>query len=205
MTDYIDTSWSDFKTFVVDRNVAFFSVEDGDVYRLYSYDGSFCIRTQLDKDPSDPTALNEYLTDWHPKRNKKVYNQRLKMCAFQQATTNGTAVLSFVIPPPGRVLYGGFAWFNDWVVGDRMEKAEIVDIDGIIQPAGTVLGTFHEHTLPSGNQGWYIPPSGILEMPSVGGADYGLGGLYIRLTAHTGDGRESTFTCNVRWGNPDEV
>jgi hypothetical protein len=125
----------------------------------------------------------------------------LKMARAKVDTDgSGLAIVEFKIPTPERVMYGGFAWFNGLHVDDRLFEISIVDIDGIMSPAGTVLGYFTDNDMPADNQGWYVNKSGEINMPSIGGGETGLGDLWVRLKAQTGDSRPDTFRVNVRWG-----
>lgn len=125
----------------------------------------------------------------------------LKMARYKASSdANGLVVLEFKIPAPERVMYGGFAWFDGFHVDDRIEEISVVDKDGIMAPAGTKLGFFNDPDVPLDNRGWYVDKNKEIEMPSIGGGEVGLGGLYVCIKAQTGDNRPDDFRVNVRWG-----
>lgn len=84
-----------------------------------------------------------------------------------------------------KTVYGGHGWF-DSKHDDDYFIIEIVDVDGELYPAGTVIGKFYDDTVPSSNQGWYMHDEanvGVLEEPAEVPAL-----MYIRVTAWKGDG-----------------
>ena len=125
----------------------------------------------------------------------------LKMASAKSlSSASGEAVLEFKIPTPKRIMFGGFAHFDGLHPDDKITEISIVDIDGIVAPAGTKVGFFTDIDMPAINQGWYVDKNGQIDMPSIGGGEEGLGGLYVCIKAQTGDNRQDTFRVNVRWG-----
>ena len=87
---------------------------------------------------------------------------------------------------------------GDWV------EMMVVDVDGIMAPAGTVVATYTDAEVPAGNQGWFVPPGGSVQISAVGGPGRLVGGLYFRVVAHRGDGAQGQdFCANIAWGEPE--
>jgi hypothetical protein len=97
-------------------------------------------------------------------------------------------------------MFGGFAWFDGYHLDDHIAEIAVIDKDGIVAPSGTYLGFFTDPDVPPNHQGWYVDKHKEIEMPSIGGGEVGLGGLYVSIKAQTGDNRPDNFRVNVRWG-----
>jgi hypothetical protein len=133
----------------------------------------------------------------------------LKLARAKAATVNGVATIDVKVPgTPGqdeRLVNGGQAWFEQHHADDFV-TVEIVDVDGLVAPAGTVVGSYTESSpeLSSANYGWFIPLFSK-EMHVVALAGYGHvpAGMYLRIMATTGDTRADTFRLNLIWGTKD--
>lgn len=132
----------------------------------------------------------------------------LRMAKFKQAT-NGSGVAQIDIKVPGtysnsdgRYIEGGQAFFevpnfDDWV------ECYIVDIDNILgYGANTVIGSYTDTELPSGNEGWYFSKvEGQIKVLALAGMGWIPAELYLRIIAHKDPTNLSdTLRVNLNWG-----
>jgi hypothetical protein len=60
------------KEFVEDRNLSIQYLNRSESYLLYAYDGYFALETDLLKDPSDTTDLNDFINNYKIYANQKI-------------------------------------------------------------------------------------------------------------------------------------
>jgi len=134
----------------------------------------------------------------------------LRLARMTETTdVNGDVVLDIKIPGTigkvTRLADKGEGWFaNPSIGGGDWVEMHVVDVDGIMAAAGTIVGTYTDTEVPVGNQGWYIPPSGIIEIGKQADSGRLVAGLYLRIVAHRSDGAENeSFFVNIKWGAPE--
>ena len=81
----------------------------------------------------------------------------------------------------------------------------IVDVDGIMGPAETVIQSFQDTDVPTSNQGWYFPSNGVASINGFNKASpIGItAGLYLRIVATKGNGASGSgefLRVNLFWG-----
>lgn len=128
-----------------------------------------------------------------------------KAACHKSSTVSGTATIEVKIPgtpgTTGRLIFRGDAWFIGTSHPDDLCKVEIVDIDGIAAPPGTVVETFYDTDVPAGQQGhWFI--DGFISLGGIAGYGELPAGFYMRSIGITGDARADTLHCNISWLKP---
>lgn len=133
-------------------------------------------------------------------------NASLKMIKFKMSTNSSGAGQFDMLVPGGvgnanmRMIAGGRGWFETHNLDDYI-KMSMVDVSNVLGlGSGTTVGTFYDSEVPSIEQGWYIPPSGILEVDNLTSLVSLVGGLYLRIEVQTGDSVADTFRGNIIWG-----
>lgn len=127
----------------------------------------------------------------------------LRTIRFEKQT-DSNGVLSADIQIPGssgvveRVIGQGVGWFENKANGD-FAKVSVVDKDGIIYEAGTVVERFFDNSVSEDLQGSFIPfHSGEIVIGPLTGFTALIGGLYLRIEAEKGDGTQDTFRGNLQ-------
>jgi hypothetical protein len=101
-----------------------------------------------------------------------------------------------------RTISGGWGYFANQQDGDYV-TAEVRDDDNLLGlGAGVVVETFHDTSVPAGNQGWYFPRQQVLELrPLVSDDPSNLpAGFYLHILAQKALVGIDTFYVNIHWG-----
>jgi len=131
--------------------------------------------------------------------------------------TTGIAVVEYISPGTigganeGRYIMAAEAFFKTAHPEDRVTKIEVVDVDGLVSAAGTVLKTYHDDELPAENQGWYLGVdqygpddtrnTSYIEVKPLGGYAFLPAGFALRITAVKDPVQKtSVFYCNLLQG-----
>ena len=133
----------------------------------------------------------------------------LKMVRFEKVT-DGSGLGQFDLKIPGttgasdqRFIAGGRGWFETHHNKDFV-KMSMVDKDNVLGfGSGATVGTFYDSDVPVSEQGWYIPPTGVLQVDNLTNLVSLIGGLYLRIESQTGDNATDTFRGNIIWGVPE--
>ena len=145
-------------------------------------------------------------------KNDKV----LKLCSDEASfdAETGEAVVEIKIPGEfngvdpssnGRFVAGGYAFTDAYKFGDRCIAIEVVDKDGIIAPAGTVVKTYHDNEVDESCKGWRMYAAqqgqGEIEIDPIGGYGFVPSGLYLRVRFKKAEGSTATkVAVDVWWG-----
>lgn len=125
----------------------------------------------------------------------------VQMACGKAATVAGVANILIKVPTGGRKINGGIAWFEAHNLDDRVQVL-VTDEDNILgYGAGFVVAGYTDLSVPSGNQGWYIPrDSGEIKIERL--IEFGslTQNLYIKIIGITGDSRADTLRVNLHWG-----
>lgn len=116
---------------------------------------------------------------------------------------NGVADAVIKIPNEGRTIEGGFGYFENQAAGDWL-TIDLKDDDDLYGfGAGATIATYDDQLVAVANQGWYFPPTGVLEIhPIVANDPTELPpGLYLHICAHKANvATADNFFVNVHWG-----
>lgn len=133
-------------------------------------------------------------------------NVALKLARGKASTDeNHKATVDIKIPgvagsEDGRVVAGGQGWFENADIDDYF-KIFVVDVDGVLAPAGTVLGSYTDVDVDVDNQGVYVPKGKeYLEVNSLGTFGFIQAGLYLRIEGYKSNNTADTLRCNIIWG-----
>lgn len=124
-----------------------------------------------------------------------------------QTDINGDGIILLKIPGNAgsysRLIKGGVGWFDSHHADDNVCMA-ITDEDNILGGgAGVEVASYYDDEVPAANRGWYIPPSGSLEIHAITDIAELLAGLYLKITVKKGDNSQDWFRCNINWGTID--
>jgi len=145
----------------------------------------------------------------------ELRNKTLKLASASGTVGgDGTVTVSLLVPGTanptgditlaGRWISSGTAFFDVATAGDMVTSVHFVDIDNISGAgANTVIGSYTDDVMPSGNQGWYIPPlKGWIQADAIGGYGFAPAGYYLVISAKKGGGLTTgTFYINFEWAN----
>lgn len=198
----IELPWSDFKTQILDNpkwQWIYFDVQNH--YYIYGKQSSIVVICKIYKDSgADQTEFeNDYMDNYTRELAPVVTTQEekndktLKLSGAIANFSSGTAVISIQVPGTpgsgdGRWAAGGYCFADNWVIGDRVTKVQVVDTDNLMGlGAGTVLKEYYDSEMPSANQGWYFYPAhsntGEIEIDPIGGYGFIPAGLYLEIHA----------------------
>lgn len=68
----IEVEWSELKSFIDERGVSPQYVELSRYFIIHTFDGSFALKCEIDKDPSDTTDLDDWNNNYKPNGNKRI-------------------------------------------------------------------------------------------------------------------------------------
>jgi len=133
------------------------------------------------------------------------------MLSRGSANTDGSGVADVAIKVPGtvgvstaRTISGGSAWFENQEPGDWV-KAEVRDDDNLLgYGVGTVLDTFHDLGVASGNEGWFFMNGEPMHLhPVVNDDPTNLpAGMYLHVIGQKANTATSdTLYINIHWGS----
>jgi hypothetical protein len=184
--------------------------------QLFEKNG-FTIETVVDKNPSDPTNLEDFETNYKPLCNKSKIlevitqlegsDKRLKI-AKGEATfdQDGNAEILVEIPAGSRYIAGGYSFTDIFCAGDYVSGVELVDINNLFGAgAGYVFASYLDTDAIEGNQGWYFEPhapnNGYIEIEPIGGYGFMPQGTFLRVRAKKVQGSTaSKVFINIWWG-----
>lgn len=141
-------SWTDFKTFIAQRNAPIQYVDVANYYWLYAFDQPFQVECLISKDGSAEVDVTDFETNYKSNSNKPISsivttqfelnNKDLKL-AKGTATVDAsskTAIVSVQIPGTfgsgdGRYVAGGYAISGDYKPDDYV-TVRVEDIDRLL-------------------------------------------------------------------------
>ena len=136
-------------------------------------------------------------------------DKRLKMACSEGSTdSSGDVVIDMKIPGTDPALLSRFIrdariWFDDPEPGDKIISVVIIDIDAIVYPANTIVGSYTDDEVPSANQGWFMSSeksivealTGFGELPEA---------FYLRLVAKKGSAvLGKKIRINLHWAKAE--
>jgi len=175
--------WEIFKQFVDERKVSIQWIDLGNQYWLKAFDNNFSLQCFLDK--TESVDLTSFETNYKSYGNQSPKNQVLTEPANLSITmyraTNVVevaageeSIIDFCLVPSGeeflQILYGGALYTKEYDFGDYV-KFQVIDLDGILAPEGTVLKEYINKA--------YLNNNGVFEDYDEAGAELPVG-LYLR-------------------------
>lgn len=105
----------------------------------------------------------------------------------------------------GRWISSGTAFFDVVTPGDKIISVRFVDHDNILGGgADAIVGSYTDDDAASANQGWAIPPTGVVKCDTVGGYGFAPSGLYIQIVGKKAKGIIiGTLYVNFEWAKSD--
>jgi len=145
----------------------------------------------------------------------KIYNKGiLKMTRHKQQTdTQGAVTAEIKIPGiPGqdaRLFVGGSGWFDTHHADDLIEEVWIEDKDGLIPTEKRSaflnypkIANYTDMVAPTACQGWFFPPSGVIDIRAVADVREVGSGFYLKIKVKKGNGLQEYLRMNIIWGDP---
>ena len=200
-------TWTELKAFVDQTNasIKYFEFQNRD--HIYAYDGDFVMHCRLRLDPADSSDIQDWQDNYKSSANKKFPSQevsgvqdpkgmraRLTSLCDETVTQNTTQDLDWQIDQLNwlgvnkQSYFDGIEYYaKDANIGDCV-TFQIVDKDGLVYPAGTILEEF--------GKDWKIFPDTLTTVKLYKAKL--IVGMYIRVkytsTSTTTDPR---FVCNI--------
>lgn len=216
----IELPWSNFKTDCLDKpewQWIYFDINDH--YNIYAKQNDFTVLCKIHKDSGvDQTEFeadykDNATTEISPvvttqeEKNDKV----LKLVGGITTFSAGVALLSIKVPGTpgsgdGRYAAGGYCFSDNFTIGDRVTKVQVVDTDDLLgYGAGTVLKTYYDDAADELNQGWYMYPSHAssaeIEIDPIGGYGFIPSGFYLEI--HASCVAATKLVADLWWGKKE--
>jgi hypothetical protein len=219
-------NWTDFKSFVSQRNSSIQCVEMPTMYWLHAFSQPYNAECFVLKDGRDDQT--DFETNFKSSANQPISSvvttqyelndKTLKLACLMGSydVITNLAVLQMQVPGTftgvdpnscdGRFVAGGYAFSDAYKFGDRAVKIEVVDVDNLFgMGANTVVKTYTDQDVDASNSGWYLYASpsgqGEVEIDPIGGYGFLPAGLYLRITFERVAGSPATSViANLWWG-----
>lgn len=200
----IELNWEKFKEVKEQRKLNVQFIDANGNYYLSAAQGNFSISCTLIKNINiDPVYDFEtnYMADSNKPELISVATQFertdivLKTIKSISSFADQEAIITIKIPGipgsgNGRYIAGGYAFINNFTLGDCIKEMSIVDVDNLLgYGANFVLQTYHDTDVSEENQGWYLWPTNPVNASAVGEIEidpmgyYGFipAGLYLKM------------------------
>jgi len=196
--------WADFKSFVDGRALIIHErpLDDGN-YLLEAHDGPVVRYCKLRNEDADYTT---YVNDYQGKANKPVgaasvggikepnnYRARLQGMGCWTITAGQTVDCDYQMEQLAwlgtnkKAYFDGVQYYaKDATLGDSVQF-QVVDKDGLVYPAGTVLEEFGDN--------WFVGPNILEDIRLFKSLIYP--GFYIRVKYTSTGGTDVKFMCNM--------
>lgn len=165
----IFVDWADIKAFTDARNLSIQWLDIGGIYHLRAIDGNFILAHEIKKTSPAGSDQSDFETNYKDLGNKTVGIQetsgvrdpdglRARLVGTHNVTVtkNTTQDIDWLIPDltwsgsSKQCYFDGLQYYAENAkLGDRA-TFQVIDIDGVLYPAGTVLEEFSTN--------WYIMP-----------------------------------------------
>lgn len=201
----IKVNYSTIKTFSDARVVPLQYLEDNDDYILYAFDGPFAVYCRIEKDNADGSDFD---ANRKASANKPIHKIPNRSIGIHEAETNRARLKGIFngtitagtsknfdfqmsnLPWSGQnklTFFDGFQYYaKNAAVGDHA-TFQVVDVDGLVYPAGTVLDEFGDE--------WYISPDTMTTLRLF--RSNMIAGFYIRLVYQSTGGTDVKFVGNL--------
>lgn len=154
-----------------------------------------------DGTPLPENKITEVVTQFE-KRDKTL---KLAHCEGS-VTEDGTVTILLKIPgtpgtTDGRWISSGTAFFDTHTAGDKVLGVYFTDEDNILGGGeGSLVGSYTDLDADEINQGWAIPPMGVIKAEAIGGYGFAPAGFYLKVVAKkAGASPSGKFYCNFEW------
>lgn len=201
--------WVKFKFLLDTIDIHLNWIEETESYTLIGTDTSLVVFCDLVKGSADATDFESNYKAVTQSPVHKPQSVKLMLARGMAAAPAGTGTADVVIKIPGtigdakgRTISGGSASFASQAYGDWV-RAEVRDDDNLLgYGAGTVLDTFHDLGVASGQEGWFFFGSTPLDLrPVVSDDPTNLpSGMYLHIIGQKGVVGADTFYVNIHWG-----
>lgn len=197
--------WTEFRTLIDSKQIRYKYIERASYYLLLGFDGQFQVECQLDKSPSDSTDLDEFEASYKVNQRGLLettpagvtepnnYRARMKGMGNWTATAGQTTDLDYQMQQLAwqgtnkKSYFDGVEYYaEDAVIGDYV-KFQVVDKDGLVYPAGTLLEEFGDT--------WYVVPNSPVGIRLFKSAI--VPGMYIRIKYTSTGGTNVKFVGNL--------
>lgn len=196
-------TWDEIKSLSTIKDISIQELENGDQYHLALIDGTITYFCKLD---SDSNEASEYETDYQFKSNKRTSiveasgtshprGMRARLTSIHDDTiTAGTSknidwkisTLSWQGLEKKQFFDGVTYYAKDSEIGDSV-TFQVVDVDGILSPAGTVLEEF--------SKDWKVFPNIPQEIRLYKARL--VPNLYLRVVYQSTGSTDVKFVCNI--------